>query len=112
MADKIITTLGTMMGPIVANTLTDNTDVVTTMLTNLFLGILIIGVPEDDACGVAMIEKGGITAISANALFSVAKDTAAHYNVYFEDDVMKIQNLVGNGKMIKASFLGLEETAA
>lgn len=41
------------------------------------------------------------------AIWSVVKDTAGKYNVYFEAGQVKIQNKVGNGKNMEIAFFGL-----
>jgi len=71
------------------------------------IGILIVGVGTDTIAATYLIEGSTLTAISANVLFSTVKDNAATYNVYYETDQYKVQNKVGDNKVIKVKFIGV-----
>ena len=43
----------------------------------------------------------------SDATFTVTKDNAATYNVYFESNVLKIQNKVGDNKNLRIGFYGI-----
>ena len=70
-------------------------------------GVLIVGVTSDDKTAIYRTEGQTLTAISANSDFSVTKDTASKYNVYYETDQFKVQNKVGDNKIIKIGFIGV-----
>ena len=112
MAVKLAATLGNVAGPVIPNTAFELDDVVTTTLADNFMGIVVIGIVEDSACGIWRVENGGGATISANALYTNVKDNAATYNAYFEDNYLKVQNKVGNGKTLKISVFGLEKATA
>jgi hypothetical protein len=107
-AGKLAATLGNVAGPAIPNTAFALDQVVVTPIDSTFMGIVVIGVVEDSACGIWRAENGGGAAVSAHALFANAKDNAATYNAYFEDGYLKVQNKVGNGKTLKISVFGLE----
>lgn len=109
---RLIACVGNIGGPVIPNTVFDLDAVVTTNLDDTFCGLLIIGVTTDSAVGVWRIENGGGAVVSMNALFSNTKDTAGKYNCYYEGGYLKIQNKVGNAKLLKVSSYGLEPATA
>jgi hypothetical protein len=54
-----------------------------------------------------LIAGGTIEKIGADATFTVTKDNASTYNVYFETNVIKIQNKVGDNKVIRAGLFSI-----
>jgi hypothetical protein len=108
MAEKLRAAVGSISGPIIPNRAFALDQVIVTTLDDTFIGIVIVGIPEDDACGVWRVENGGGAAISVNSLFSTTKDHAATYNCYFEGGYLKFQNKVAGGKTLKVSAYGLE----
>jgi predicted secreted protein len=108
MALKLAATLGNVAGPVIPNRAFALNQVIETTLDATFMGILIVGVPEDAACGIWRVENGGGATISANALFTNTKDNAATYNVYYEGGYLKVQNKVGAAKTLRISVFGLE----
>jgi len=70
-------------------------------------GLLIVRESTSGVTGVFRIENQTIVVISVNALFTITKDSANTYNVYWETDQFKVQNKVGNDKNIKVGFYGL-----
>jgi predicted secreted protein len=105
---KLAATLGNVAGPAIPNTPFALDQVVVTTLDSTFMGIVVVGVPEDSACGVWRVENGGGAAMSVNTAFTNTKDTAGKYNAYFEDGYLKVQNKVGAGKTLRVSVFGLE----
>jgi hypothetical protein len=108
MALKLRAAVGNIGGPVIPNRAFALNQVIETTLDATFMGIVIVGVPEDSAAGVWRVECGGGAAISANPLFSTTKDHAATYNCYFEGGYLKFQNKVAGGKTLKVSAYGLE----
>jgi len=107
-AVKLAATLGNVAGPVIPNTDFALDQIIETALDATFMGIVIVGISEDNAIGVWRVENGGGAAISVNPLFSTTKDHAATYNCYFEAGYLKFQNKVAGGKTLKVSAYGLE----
>ncbi len=53
------------------------------------------------------LEGETIASVSANAAFTVTKDNASTYNVYWETDQYKVQNKVGDNKNLRVGLFGL-----
>lgn len=70
---------------------------------------LLIATCVTDANATAVWRLEGITIISlsVNALFTSTKDGAGTYNVYFEGGAIKLQNKVGDNKVVKLGFYGI-----
>ncbi len=84
----------------------DNTDILTITGSSGRHGMLIVKETTTGASAVFFIASTVITKVSGDALYTVTKDTAASYNVYY-DTQFKVQNLVGNGKHIWVGFYGI-----
>ena len=109
---KLVAARGTIIGPVITNTVFNLNDVVTTPLADDFCGLLLIGVTTDSALGLYLIANGTGADILASSVFSMTKDTDSKYNGYFEGGFLKIQNKVGNSKTLKISAMGLESRTA
>ena len=86
----------------------DTDDVLTTTIDNAEYGLVMVRESGGTEACMFMIAGGNIEKISSDATFTVTKDNAATYNVYFEDSVIKIQNKVGDNKNLKASHYGMD----
>jgi hypothetical protein len=53
------------------------------------------------------LEGTTLVTLSVNAAWTATKDNASTFNVYFEGGALKIQNKVGDNKIIKLGFYGL-----
>lgn len=82
----------------------DNTDVYVTGLTS---GYGTFQVTCDGNFAEFYLENTTITKAYGNALFTITKDNAATYNVYWDTTEFKIQNLVGDNKVMVWSYRGL-----
>lgn len=71
------------------------------------VGILIVGCSTDGISAIYRVDNSTLTAISAESTFSTTKDSASKYNVYYETDQYKVQNKVGDNKLIKVKFIGV-----
>lgn len=105
---KLAAALGTIVGPIIPNTTLNLNDTYTTLVNNEFLGMLMVGVPEDNAVGFFAVENGNLSVIYANSLFTLMSAIPNKYYVFFDSNLLKITNKVGDGKTIKMSMIGLE----
>jgi len=70
-------------------------------------GLVIAACSTDSATAVWRLEATTLTAISVNAAFTATKDNAATYNVYFESGALKLQNKVGDNKVVYVGFYGI-----
>lgn len=84
----------------------DTDEVLSTGITSGY-GLLVVRESVGGVCGVFRIENQTIVVASVNAAFTITKDNAATYNVYWETDQFKIQNKVGDNKSIKVGFYGI-----
>jgi len=83
-------------------------EVLSTGITSGY-GLLVVTCTTDNVCGVYRIEHQTIVAISQNALFTITKDNASTYNVYWDTDQYKVQNRVagsGETKNITVALYG------
>ena len=64
-------------------------------------------ITDANATAVWRLEGTTFVAVSVNALFTNTKDGAGTYNVYFETGAIKLQNKVGNNKVIRLGFYGV-----
>jgi hypothetical protein len=78
----------------------DNDEVITTGIRDTDDGLIMVSELIGHINGLYRIDDGALTAISAEATFDLTKDHAATYNLYFEDNLLKVQNKVGNNKKI------------
>jgi hypothetical protein len=102
----LVDTSGLARGRVLENADSDTDEIDTTVIGDTHGGLLIVFCSTDSATGTFRIENGLIAVISANALYSTTKDNASTYNVYFETNVIKIQNKVGNNKVLYAALYG------
>lgn len=78
-----------------------------TTLTGVY-GMLLVKISTDGVLGIFRIEDTATpVVISANALFSVTKDNALTYNVYYNAGTYKIQNKVGDDKNMSWGLIEL-----
>ena len=82
----------------------DNTNVYVTGLTS---GYGTFQVTCDGNFAEFYLENTIITKAHGNALFTITKNNAATYNVYWDTTEFKIQNLVGDNKVMVWSYRGL-----
>lgn len=85
----------------------DNTEVLVTTIADTEYGLLIIKETTGTEACIYLISAGAIEKISSDATFTVTKDNAGTYNVYFEDNVIKVQNNVGDNKSVQIAIYGL-----
>ena len=85
----------------------DDTDVWSTGLLSGY-GLLIVRESAGTEICQYLIAGATIEKISGDATFTVTKDNAATYNVYWETDQFKIQNKVGDNKNMKWVYWGME----
>ena len=85
----------------------DTDDVLTTTIANTEYGMLLVRETAGTEMCLYLIAGGTIEKVSADATFTVTKDNASTYNVYFETNVIKIQNKVGDNKVIRAGLFSI-----
>jgi hypothetical protein len=83
----------------------DNNEVLITGIKDTDDGFVTVSEKVGHVTAQYRIDGGTLVAISANAAFSTAKDTAGKYNVYFEANVLKVQNKVGDNKSVVIQVL-------
>jgi len=91
----------------IEDTDSDNTDVLVTTIADTEYGMLIVRETAGTEACIYLIAGGTIEKISTDATFTVTKDNGSTYNVYFEGNVVKVQNLVGNDKNIRVGLFNL-----
>jgi hypothetical protein len=100
-----------MVGTVSANTAedtdSDTDDVLVTTIPNTVYGMLIVRESTGTEACQYLLAGGTIEKVSTDATFTVTKDNASTYNVYFEDNVIKVQNKVGDNKNIRCGFFGV-----
>lgn len=69
-------------------------------------GLLFISCSTDGKAAIYRVDNQTLAAISADVVYNTNKDNASTYNVYYETDQFKIQNKVGNNKVLMAWWLG------
>lgn len=79
----------------------DTDDVLATGILNTVHGLVFVSETTGGVNAVYRIQVGTLVSVSADAAFSTTKDNAGTYNVYFESNVLNVQNKVGNNKFIK-----------
>lgn len=85
----------------------DNTDVLITTLSAGY-GLLIVRESTAGKTCLLRMENETLAIVSSDgATFSIAKDNAGTINIYFEGNVLKIQNNVGDDKNIRVGFYGI-----
>jgi len=84
----------------------DDGDVISTGITASY-GMLVVRDSVDGVCGLFRVQNQTVSIMDADALYSTTKDTAAHYNVYWETDQFKVQNKVGDNKNTRIGFYGI-----
>lgn len=70
-------------------------------------GMVIAACTTDGVTAIWRLEGTTLTAISVNALFTATADAVGTYNVYFAGGAIKIQNKVGDNKVVKLGFYGI-----
>lgn len=86
----------------------DTDDVAVTEISDTDGGMVVVNESVGGNVAVFFIQAGVIAAgIFDILVYSTTKDTAGLYNVYFETNVLKVQNKVGNNKSIKIAFYGV-----
>lgn len=87
----------------------DSTETIATRLEGGEYGMLIVRESTAGITGLFRIENQTIVIVSAEATFTITKDNAATYNVYYDTDNFYIQNRVGYNKNISCAFFGTIE---
>jgi hypothetical protein len=88
-----------------ASELKENDILLTGIKTNC--GLLIVKDVTNGLSAIYRIEGAGNVTISANAIFTITKDTASKVNVYLEGGQYKVQNKTTNTIGVKIGFLGI-----
>ena len=104
-APKLQVDGGGVSNRVIEDTDSDNTDVLSTGITSGY-GMLIVSCTTDGISGIFRIENQTIVNVSSNALFTITKDNAATYNVYFDTGEYRVQNNVGDNKNITVAYFG------
>ena len=60
----------------------------------------------DKVAELYMVADQVLTALGGEAAFTTTKDNAGTYNVYYETNLLKVQNKVGDNKNVRVSFVG------
>ena len=99
---------GTKVSANTAEDVDSDTDaVLTTTIADTEYGMLLVRETAGTEMCLYLIAGGTIEKVSADATFTVTKDNASTYNVYFETNVIKIQNKVGDNKVIRAGLFSI-----
>jgi hypothetical protein len=106
-ASDSIKTAGGYQTTIASDTDSDTNDVLTTTIPNTAYGLVIVRESTGTEACVFLIAGGTIEKIGADATFTVTKDNASTYNVYFETNVIKVQNKVGDNKNIAVGLYSI-----
>jgi len=102
-----IKTAGGVQSTIASDADSDTDDVLTTTIPNTAYGLVIVRESTGTEACVFLIAGGTIEKIGADATFTVTKDNASTYNVYFETNVIKVQNKVGDNKNIAVGLYAI-----
>ena len=70
-------------------------------------GLLVACETTGNTVAMWRLEGTTLVTLSLNAAWTATKDNASTYNVYFETGSIKIQNKVGDNKIIKLGFYGM-----
>jgi hypothetical protein len=98
---------GEMSAFVSEDTDSDKDDVLVTTISNSDYGMIIVRETAGTEACLYLIAGGTIEKISTDATFTVTKDNASTYNVYFENNVIKVQNKVGDDKDIRVGLFGI-----
>jgi hypothetical protein len=105
--DKSTAFEGRVKATIASDTDSDTDDVLTTTIADTDYGLVIVRESTGTEACVFLIAGGTIEKIGTDATFTVTKDNASTYNVYFEDNVIKVQNKVGDNKNIAVGLYAI-----
>ena len=79
----------------------DTDDVLATTIADTDFGLLLVKETTANTGALYLLSGTAIELISGNTLvWTSTKNTASKYNVYIEDNVVKVQNKVGDNKDI------------
>jgi hypothetical protein len=106
-ATDAIYSKGGVKSTIASDTDSDTNDVLTTTIANTDYGLVVVRESIGTEACVYLIAGGTIEKIGTDATFTVTKDNASTYNVYFEDNVIKVQNKVGDNKNIAVGLYAI-----
>jgi len=70
-------------------------------------GMLILYNVTDGTTGIWRVDGTALVTISLNAGITAVKDNASTINVYFEGGFVKVQNKVGDNKVLRLGFMGV-----
>jgi hypothetical protein len=70
-------------------------------------GTLFIRDVTNSKVGIFRIEGTTIVSVSANAIYSITKDTASKLNAYWETGQFKVQNKTAAVVSLRVAFLGI-----
>jgi len=98
---------GEVFSNVAEDTDSDTDDVLTTTIADTVYGTLMVRESAGTEACMYLLAGGTIEKISGDATFTVTKDNASTYNVYFESSVIKVQNKVGDNKNIRLGFYGM-----
>jgi hypothetical protein len=70
-------------------------------------GLIIAYAVTDGKSAIWRLAGTTLTAVSVDVAFTATKDNAATYNVYFEGGALKLQNKVGDNKVMRLGFFGI-----
>jgi hypothetical protein len=105
---KLTATLGTIIGPVIPNTVFNLNDTVTTTLSDDHMGLLVVGILPDDICAVFRVDDGSLVVISAETTFTTNPAIPNRYYCFFSGGYFNVMNKVGDAKTLKVSMFGLE----
>lgn len=79
----------------------DLDDIFSSSITDEDYGLLILKETTDSDTGVFLIAGGSIELLTGiSEIYSTTKNSINKYNVYFENNIIKVQNKIGNNKNI------------
>jgi hypothetical protein len=70
-------------------------------------GLIIAYAVTDGKSAIWRLAGTTLSAVSVDVAFTATKDNAATYNVYFEGGAIKLQNKVGDNKVVRLGFFGI-----
>ena len=70
-------------------------------------GMIIACETSGNTTAIWRLEGTALVTLSVNAAWTATKDNASTYNVYFEGGAIKIQNKVGDNKVLRLGFFGI-----
>jgi hypothetical protein len=89
-----------------SDTDSDTDDVFSTGLSASY-GLLVVSCETDTSSALFRLSNESIYLISGDGDFGVTQDAASKYNVYWDTDQFKVQNKVGDNKLLKIGFFGV-----